>query len=150
MASHGDFHIFSKYGMNIGWNQHICFDSCCLENITRKNIHGNARTLPQMYDLLMLQYGQVTMCYNNTWYWIQHSYDKYRPQINGLVQERRNSSVLAMVLHLSCTKPSRWSFEPTKDNLYFVLRGEIWCLPHNQTFVRGIHQWLLVSGEFQS
>ena len=28
------------------------------------------------------------------------------PKINGLVQERRNSSVLAMELHLSCTNPS--------------------------------------------
>ena len=28
--------------------------------------------------------------------------------INGLVQERRNSSVLAMELHLSCINPSIW------------------------------------------
>ena len=29
-------------------------------------------------------------------------------QIDGLVQERRNSSALAMELRLSCTNPSRW------------------------------------------
>ena len=33
-------------------------------------------------------------------------------QIDGLVQERRNSSVLAMELRLSCTKPSRWCETP--------------------------------------
>ena len=30
-------------------------------------------------------------------------------QIDGLVQERRNSSALAMELRLSCTIPSKWS-----------------------------------------
>ena len=29
-------------------------------------------------------------------------------QIDGLVQERRNSSVLGMELHLSCTNPPIW------------------------------------------
>ena len=32
----------------------------------------------------------------------------YTDQINGLVQERHNSSVLAMELRLSCTNPTRW------------------------------------------
>ena len=30
-------------------------------------------------------------------------------KIDGLLQERRNSSALAMELRLSCTNPSRWS-----------------------------------------
>ena len=30
-------------------------------------------------------------------------------QLDGLVQERRNSSVLAMELRLSCINPSNWS-----------------------------------------
>ena len=36
----------------------------------------------------------------------------YNPwlSIDGLVQERRNSSALAMELRLSCTNPSVWSF----------------------------------------
>ena len=34
----------------------------------------------------------------------------YKDQIDGLVQERFNSSALAMALRLSCTNPSRWSF----------------------------------------
>ena len=29
-------------------------------------------------------------------------------EIDGLVQERRNSSALAMELRLSCTNPSKW------------------------------------------
>ena len=43
---------------------------------------------------------------------ILKSYDKvgdyvcYDSQIDGLVQERRNSSALAMELRLSCTNPS--------------------------------------------
>ena len=32
-------------------------------------------------------------------------------QIDGLVQERRNSSALAMELSFSCTNPSKWFFE---------------------------------------
>ena len=31
----------------------------------------------------------------------------YEIQVDGLVQERRNSSALAMDLHLSCTNPSK-------------------------------------------
>ena len=30
-------------------------------------------------------------------------------QIDGLVQERRNSSALAMELRLSCINPSKWT-----------------------------------------
>ena len=39
-----------------------------------------------------------------------HKHDSDRPQlkINWLVQGRRNSSVLAMELRLSCTNPLRW------------------------------------------
>ena len=35
-------------------------------------------------------------------------YKEVQYQIDGLVQERRNSSALAMELHLSCTNPSKW------------------------------------------
>ena len=41
------------------------------------------------------------MLYNMTWV----HFDLY---FDGLVQERRNSSVLAMELRLSCTNPSIW------------------------------------------
>ena len=33
----------------------------------------------------------------------------YTHEIDGLVQERRNSSALAMELRLSCTNPSKWT-----------------------------------------
>ena len=36
--------------------------------------------------------------------------------INGLVQERRNSSALAMELHLSCTNPSIYCLAITRTN----------------------------------
>ena len=32
-------------------------------------------------------------------------------QIDGLVQERRNSSALAKELRLSCTSPSKWTLK---------------------------------------
>ena len=43
-------------------------------------------------------------------------------QFEGLVQERRNSSALAMELHLSCTNPSIWTHMCTFhiDNLAWV------------------------------
>ena len=37
-----------------------------------------------------------------------HDIKTPKHQVDGLVQERRNSSALAMELRLSCTKPSRW------------------------------------------
>ena len=45
--------------------------------------------------------------------------------IDGLVQERRNSSAFAMVLRLSCTKPAIWNHTSThwwrdkKDSIFF-------------------------------
>ena len=52
--------------------------------------------------------------------------------IDGLVQERRNSSVLAMELRISCINPSIWS-TPSKtytwDNLQFNLQlEEVLCV----------------------
>ena len=38
----------------------------------------------------------------------QSDHIKLNHNIDGLVQERRNSSVLAMELRLSCTNPSIW------------------------------------------
>ena len=38
--------------------------------------------------------------------WILHY--RYKDKIDGLVQERRNSSALAMELRLSCINPSKW------------------------------------------
>ena len=49
---------------------------------------------------------------------LNHSYLVWGPQIDSLVQERRNSSALAMGLRLSCTKPSRcnlWPPDPPKS-----------------------------------
>ena len=36
------------------------------------------------------------------------TYSDYNKQINGLMRERRNSSALAMELHLSCTNPLKY------------------------------------------
>ena len=53
--------------------------------------------------------------------WVQHTNSK--TQINGLVQERCNSSALAMVLCLFCTNPSKcdfnsqWTFITGRDML---------------------------------
>ena len=38
-------------------------------------------------------------------------------KMNGLVQERRNSSALALELHLSCTNPLKWSNPGWKPSL---------------------------------
>ena len=42
-------------------------------------------------------------------HWLQQRLRLRYVHIDGLMQERRNSSALAMELHLSCTSPSRWS-----------------------------------------
>ena len=44
--------------------------------------------------------------YTYGWDWsVDYAKVYGRPHIDGLVQERCNSSVLAMELHLSCSKP---------------------------------------------
>ena len=59
--------------------------------------------------------------------------------INGLVQERHNSSALAMELRLSCINPTthsvtiiragyRSDYELTKDTPYLALTGELWTV----------------------
>ena len=42
--------------------------------------------------------------------------------LDALVQERRNSSALAMELRLSCTNPSTWSV----DHLSYFMKKSIW------------------------
>ena len=47
----------------------------------------------------------------------------YRDYMDGLVQERRNSSALAMELRLSCTKPLIYCGDRhSSTNLSFLLR----------------------------
>ena len=58
------------------------------------------------------------------------------PYFDGLVQEGRNSSALAMELRLSCTNPSIWDTvhrydmlifaKILTDTLYFTHKREIW------------------------
>ena len=48
----------------------------------------------------------VTDRYGNRDWYSQHIAIQHKPYIDGLVQERHNSSALAMELHLSCTNPS--------------------------------------------
>ena len=42
--------------------------------------------------------------------WLNSRHGLGKPNINGLVQERRNSIVNTLELHLSCTNPSIWQF----------------------------------------
>ena len=46
------------------------------------------------------------------------NYQSYLP-IDGLVQERRNSSALAMELHISCTNPYKYAF------LFTLVKGYV-------------------------
>ena len=48
----------------------------------------------------------------------------HKSEINGIVQEKRNSSALAMELHLSCTNPSRYGVSVVSSNLDYVLITE--------------------------
>ena len=40
-------------------------------------------------------------------------------QVDGLVQERRNSTALAMELHLSCTNPSKYSLPSMRKHFNY-------------------------------
>ena len=52
---------------------------------------------------------------------------KHLPHRDGLVQEKRNSSALAMELHLSCTNPSISSAYVSNGHYY---NYQLWCLLH--------------------
>ena len=56
------------------------------------------------------QYSPLALTFGNT-FTIQDHFPQaaLNPYIDGLVQERCNSSTLAMELHLSCTNPSIWT-----------------------------------------
>ena len=41
--------------------------------------------------------------------WFRNCHYMYKEKIDGLMQERRNSSALAMELRLSCINPLEWS-----------------------------------------
>ena len=57
--------------------------------------------------------------------------------IDGLVQERRNSSALAMELRLSCTKPSIWYVRLPEGG--HLLCGPYWgCAAHKGPFLSPI------------
>ena len=45
------------------------------------------------------------------------TYQLIRPKFDGLVQDCSNSSALAMELLQSCTKPSKWIFHPSLNEL---------------------------------
>ena len=57
----------------------------------------------------------------NSLYCVQHKNDNDSPYINGLVQERLNSSALAMKLRLSCTNPPISPPLETLRDIYSVL-----------------------------
>ena len=69
-------------------------------------------------------------CFNINTFFLAVWISSYKDKIDGLVQERRNSSALAMELHLSCTNPSRWSY----DHLIFIM--EILILVRWYVYIR--------------
>ena len=91
-----------------------------------------------MYNIIGLPQGEyhVTLTYYVTWIscYIHSLIVAYWHSINGLVQDRRNSSVLAMELRLSCTKPSlcwyrSWSTLAVEGN--FTVSSQT-TLPHDE------------------
>ena len=48
----------------------------------------------------------------------------YNHNVDGLVQERRNSSALALELRLSCTNPSMWRQSWHHDNCRFPMSSD--------------------------
>ena len=76
----------------------LCIKTRCLFNsvmLLTQGICSEADIIGSDFD------GSMKMSY-------QFKNYHYKDQINGLVQERCNSSALAMELSLSCTDPSSW------------------------------------------
>ena len=95
---------------------------CCQNDLPLHNMHG-----PQGDKRLV-------------WRWLVIEYNiKILLHMDGLVQERHNSSALAMELRLSCTNPLIW--------YPMLLVGEIWRYHSECTMLFVIDWRALISGE---
>ena len=91
----------------------IWYGTCLGVNISFK--HGRLRpckdlnTFVRTYRYVFVLHG-ISPHWNETGSWIPSSGKRrtFLAYIDGLVQERGNSSALAMELRLSCTNPSTW------------------------------------------
>ena len=91
---------------------------------------------------LSLQPNKIESCFNIKMLSYQYRNSKCEDQINALVQERCNSSALAMELRLSCTNPLRWSYDHlistmgflilARQHLYIESRPSIWSLTNKK------------------
>ena len=75
------------------------------------------------------------------------NYELFRPHIDGLVQERRNSSALAMELRFSCANASVWAlFQANQSRprtFRFELANMYWQHDDSQA-VRSFHKMMVV------
>ena len=94
-------------------------------------VNGNEIFVNQMDGLSWKRYNHVAYVQLKSWLFLDPINVTY---IDGLVQEKRNSNVLAMVLHLSCTNPSRYHpYDATSQHsvtndfrLYFLVCKITW------------------------
>ena len=63
--------------------------------------------------------------------WVASGLICHNTHIDGLVQERCNSSVLAMELHRSCAKPSIWCFCKDFESFIFIMMYLTLCIVGN-------------------
>ena len=93
---------------------------CLWTQITKRKFHIKFHVSQQGYSNMASDYWaamppvnkkpgmEKLLCYHRFW----HGFFKNsRPHLDGFMQERRNSSALAMELWLSCTKSSIWSHQ---------------------------------------
>ena len=51
--------------------------------------------------------------------WLATETERWKEYLDRLVQERRNSSALALELHLSCTNPLTWDLVSMQQGRFF-------------------------------
>ena len=79
----------------------VCPLQCCERSIVTAHLTAKCSTVKPCYDRVIS---------------------------DGFVQERRNSSTLAMELHLSCTNPSICLQNNQKVHPYLAVTGKLWSV----------------------
>ena len=95
------------------WGHQMCLFLCILKHQLNRACHPSGHYWD--YNPDALSYNQVTAAH-----------------FDGLVQERHNSSPLAMELHLSCTKPLIWRLGTWRFHLLVILKWLAATWQHDQ------------------
>ena len=110
--------LYEQTSVNFNWNSHIFIQENTFENVIWEM--SVILSQPQRVKFVQNKGNSAAQAMK------LHHLSTGWGHLDGLVQERCNSSVLAMEFHLSCTNPSIWNIPNSQKWSKAVF--ENWCL----------------------